>query len=402
MSGRPWAPAVRPLSIARTQCSKSVPSSADTRGWPYASCASGASSGASRNGTRSSSTPDVAGRADILRHHVRQPQQIVGAARAQAAAARLVPPVLDVAFDELPAGGAEQMRSGEVGPRQQQRHHVLQLIAKAEGAARLVVARARPETAAHVLIDEPPVDQHVERIVRRADLDRLERPVPGCLRPVCSAATASSTVRVTRDQPLDVIGVRALAQQEQDPATLSRIQDDLHVQRRAGIQPGAELRLERHVAQRRRPGHRTVAADERETVAGRGTRRLAGVRERDAPRELVAVGVAREDRPARRVVGRGDLPGLTLPRRAEHPVVVGEDAQRPRRPSPSLVSVSSENFTGSSTSTNTSSSWRMPRVDAREARDAGRMTDDELPARRRAASSVPASATTRLPSRRRE
>jgi len=73
-----------------------------------------------------------------------------------------MPPVLDVAFDELPAGGPDEMRSGEVGPRQHQRHHVLQLIAKAEGAARLVVARARPETAAHVLIDEPPVDQHVK------------------------------------------------------------------------------------------------------------------------------------------------------------------------------------------------------------------------------------------------
>ena len=88
---------------------------------------------------------------------------------------------------------------------------------------------------------------------------------------------------------------RALTQQEHDAATLSRLQDDLHVQRRAGIEPGAELRLERQVAQRRRPGHRPVAADERQTVAGRGTWRLAGVRERDAPRELVAVGVSRED-----------------------------------------------------------------------------------------------------------
>jgi len=73
-----------------------------------------------------------------------------------------MPPVLDVAFDELPAGGPDEMRSGEVGPRQHQRHHVLQLIAKPECSARLVVARARPETAAHVLIDEPPVDQHVK------------------------------------------------------------------------------------------------------------------------------------------------------------------------------------------------------------------------------------------------
>jgi hypothetical protein len=55
------------------------------------------------------------------------------------------------------ASGSDQMRSGEVRPRQQQRHHVLQLIAKAEGAAQLC-ACARPETAAHVLIDEPPID----------------------------------------------------------------------------------------------------------------------------------------------------------------------------------------------------------------------------------------------------
>ena len=68
-----------------------------------------------------------------------------------------------------------------------------------------------------------------------------------------SAAAASSTVRVTRDQPLDVLGVRALTQQKQDAAALARIQDDLHVQRRAGIQPRAELRLERQVAQGRRP-----------------------------------------------------------------------------------------------------------------------------------------------------
>ena len=104
---------------------------------------------------------------------------------------------------------------------------------------------------------------------------------------------------MTRDQPLDVSRVRALAEQKQDAAALARIQDDLHLQRRAGIQSGAELRLERQVAQGGRPAQRTVAADEREAMAGRRTRHLAGVRERDAPRELVAVGIAREDRPAR-------------------------------------------------------------------------------------------------------
>ena len=100
----------------------------------------------------------------------------------------------------------------------------------------------------------------------------------------CSAASAPLDRPVTRDQPLDVLGVRALTEQEHDAAALSRLQDDLHLQRRARIQPGAELRLERQVAQRGRPGQRTVAADERETVAGRRTRHLAGMRERDALR----------------------------------------------------------------------------------------------------------------------
>src|SRR5713101_8123777 len=101
------------------------------------------------------------------------------------------------------------------------------------------------------------------------------------------------------------------------------------MQRRAGIEPRAELRFECQMAQGCRPTHRTVAADEREAVTRRGTRGLAGMRERDAPRELVAVGISREDRPGLHVVRSGDMPGLTLPWRAEHPIVVRKDAQRP-------------------------------------------------------------------------
>ena len=45
----------------------------------------------------------------------------------------------------------------------------------------------------------------------------------------------------------------------------------------------------------------------------------------------------------------------------EHPLGVGEDGEAPGRP-PSFVSVSSESFTGSTASTNTSSALRMPLV----------------------------------------
>src|SRR2546428_14014947 len=86
------------------------------------------------------------------------------------------------------------------------------------------------------------------------------------------------------------------------------------------------------MAQGRRVRQRTVAADERESFARRGAWRLTGMCERDAPRELVAVGISREDRPALRVVRRGDLPSLTLSWRAEHPIVIGKKAQTPRGP----------------------------------------------------------------------
>ena len=58
ISGRPCAPAVRPLSIARTQCSKSVPSSRGHARLAVGLRARPARAAApSRNGTRSSRTP---------------------------------------------------------------------------------------------------------------------------------------------------------------------------------------------------------------------------------------------------------------------------------------------------------------------------------------------------------
>ena len=97
-SGRPCAPAVVPRSIARTQCSNSVPSSADTRGGPYDFVFVGREQ--RRRQERHALVEDagVAGRAHVLGDDVRQPEQIVGtaacagrgrSARATSAARRL-------------------------------------------------------------------------------------------------------------------------------------------------------------------------------------------------------------------------------------------------------------------------------------------------------------------------
>ena len=68
-----------------------------------------------------------------------------------------MPPVLDVALNELPRRGAEYMLAGDVALRHRQRHHVLELIAKAIRAARLIERRPRPDATDKRLIEQPAV-----------------------------------------------------------------------------------------------------------------------------------------------------------------------------------------------------------------------------------------------------
>ena len=65
----------------------------------------------------------VAGGFDELNDGVRQPQQIVGHARANAASGRRMPPVLHVAFHELVRGRTQQMLAGDRSLGNGQRHH---------------------------------------------------------------------------------------------------------------------------------------------------------------------------------------------------------------------------------------------------------------------------------------
>jgi hypothetical protein len=53
-----------------------------------------------------------------------------------------MPPVLHIAFRELPRRAQQQVLSGERRLRVDERHHVLQLVAESERAPRLVRAAA--------------------------------------------------------------------------------------------------------------------------------------------------------------------------------------------------------------------------------------------------------------------
>jgi hypothetical protein len=52
--------------------------------------------------------------------------------------------MLDIAFDELPGRGAQQMLAHKRRLGVNERHHILQLITKPESAPRLVVPASSP------------------------------------------------------------------------------------------------------------------------------------------------------------------------------------------------------------------------------------------------------------------
>ena len=67
----------------------------------------------------------IPGGAQVVADRVRQPEQVVGAARADPGARMRVPPVLHVSFDELPACRAEHVLATDCRRGVRQGHHVL-------------------------------------------------------------------------------------------------------------------------------------------------------------------------------------------------------------------------------------------------------------------------------------
>src|SRR5262245_40259926 len=99
----------------------------------------------------------VARRGDVVGNDKWEPEIIVGKARADAAAGGRVPPVLDVPLFELTRCRTQDVFPCQMRKRVDKGHDVLQLIAEAEGAARLIEGRAAPDATTQCLIKEPAV-----------------------------------------------------------------------------------------------------------------------------------------------------------------------------------------------------------------------------------------------------
>ena len=194
-----------------------------------------------------------------------------------------------VALGELPAGGAQEMLARERRPGDRQRHPVLQLVAEAVGAARLIEGRARPDAAGERLIEQPAVQHDVHGAVGRLHLDGAEHVIP-FLRPPRPAPRRDRRCDSARSRRRPRPGSPPRRGRRRSPSRRCGARSICGLQRRAGIEPRAGPLGERRVAGERgglvQPavapeefacGRRSIAA-----AARRDRRRRPATRIRDS------------------------------------------------------------------------------------------------------------------------
>ena len=150
--------------------------------------------------------------------------------------------MLYVAFPELTARTAQQVLAQEVRLGVNERHQVLQLIAEAKGAARLVVAAARPQATRQDLVHQPAVGQDVESRVGGFHLHRTQR-----VRPMSphrfEAGARGGRAPAAMHQGTGVIRTTPAgnAEPEDDFTLLPGGQFKIHLDRGTGIQGRSDL-----------------------------------------------------------------------------------------------------------------------------------------------------------------
>ncbi len=143
---------------------------------------------------------------------------------------------------------AQQRRSGV-----DERHGVLQLIAKTERPARLIKARPSPDAGSQHLVEQPAVGQEVHRRVRRLDGDGAQRPRP-VGRDLGERRACGRRAPEPAQEDSRVGGVSPRAEGEDDLPLLPVDELEGHLDRQAGSRP-APVRPDR----RARPRHAGAA-----------------------------------------------------------------------------------------------------------------------------------------------
>ena len=145
--------------------------------------------------------------------------------------------MLDITLLELMGCAQEEMLSHEARFCVDERHNVLQLVAETEGAARLVVSAAGPNTARQSLVQKPAIGQDIDGLVGCFHLHCAERVIP-VLPHLFERAARDGRSPETTHQFAGVIGISSCAEPEDDLALLPVGQLEGNLDRGAGIQGG--------------------------------------------------------------------------------------------------------------------------------------------------------------------
>ena len=113
------------------------------------------------------------------------------------------------------------MFAAKFWPRVQHRQNILQLIAETKCSTRLIRPAATPDSAAQRLVREPAIDDQIEGVVRRLDLNNAQCVVPQALR-FFECCLALCKRRVLGDEFGCLALFAALTQHECEPARSTR------------------------------------------------------------------------------------------------------------------------------------------------------------------------------------
>ncbi len=236
----------------------------------------------------------ISGDADVERSNKRQPYQVVRNSRAHAAATWRMPPVLHVAFLKLVRRREQDLFARDLRTAVDERHHVLQLIAKTERAARLVERRTRPNATRKRLIQEPAIEHRIQRGVRRSHFNRAEQFIP-MDQHFLKRGIHGSRLTVSVDNGLRRFLRFGFAEQKDDFAGFVWREFDHHLERRARIQSGTVAPSQAQSFQRRGSFDRTVATKKLFAIACRTQHALARRNKRDTIRKFVVERIPRKD-----------------------------------------------------------------------------------------------------------
>ena len=164
------------------------------------------------------------------------------------------------------------MCAGELGRAVHQRHHVLQLVAVTERAARLIKRSPSEKAGRQALVEEPAIEQDIHRRFRRLDLHGAEHRVPMLVKRMPRRVHFGGGPEAIGE--LDRVGlVPPLTENEMNVARLTGREIHVRLENGARVRPALGRTRESPARKRLRLGEASASTEELRAIEGEAMRR---------------------------------------------------------------------------------------------------------------------------------